>query len=85
MTIRASSSTAYTGESAASSTPTMNTLAVMMIVLRRPIASATRPAPSAPAAAPTSSRLVTSSCWNELNPPKSFLRNSSAPETTPVS
>ena len=85
MTTRATSSTGYVGVNAASSTPRMNTTAVISTVKRRPIQSDTRPAASAPITAPTSSRLVTSSCWNEDSPPKSFLMNSSAPETTPVS
>ena len=85
MMIRATSSTGKVGVNAASSTPTTNTAAVIRTVSRRPIRSATRPASSAPATAPTSSRLVTSSSWKEESPPKSFLRNSSAPDTTPVS
>ena len=83
--ILAASRTGYVGLNAASRTPRMNTTAVIMTVTRRPIRSATRPAVKAPMMAPTSSRLVTSSCWKEDSPPKSFLRNSSAPETTPVS
>jgi hypothetical protein len=59
--------------------------AVISTVLRRPIWSATRPATSAPTAAPTSSRLVTSSCWKDVSPPKSVRRKISAPEMTPVS
>ena len=83
--IRATSSVGKVGVNAASSTPTMNTTAVMSTVSLRPMRSDTRPAASAPATAPTSSRLVTSSCWKEESPPKSFLTNSKAPETTPVS
>ena len=70
---------------AASSTPTTKMTAVIKTVRRRPIRSATRPASSAPTTAPTSSRLVISSSWKEESPPKSFLTNSSAPDTTPVS
>jgi hypothetical protein len=85
MTTLATSSTAKVGVNAASSTPRMKTSAVIRIVGRRPMWSASRAAPMAPIAAPTSSRLVTSSSWNEVMCGKSSFRNSSAPDTTPVS
>ena len=85
MTTRAPRSTTNTGEKAAPSTPTTNTAAVTRIVGRRPIRSATRPAPIAPMAAPTNSRLVTSSFWNEEMWWKSSFKKRSAPDTTPVS
>lgn len=66
MTTRAPRRTPNTGEKAAPSTPTTKMAAVTRIVGRRPIRSATRPAPIAPIAAPTRSRLVTSSFWNDV-------------------
>jgi hypothetical protein len=85
MTTRAPSRNPNTGENAAQSTPTTKTAAVTRIVGRRPIRSATRPAPIAPAAAPTSSKLVTSSLSNEEICGKESFKNNRAPDTTPVS
>jgi hypothetical protein len=85
MTTRAMSRVQNAGEKAASSTPTTKTAAVIRMVGRRPIRSATLPAPNAPIMAPINRRLVTSSCWKDDRPPNWFLRNSRAPETTPVS
>ena len=73
------------GANAAPSTPATKTTAVSRITGRRPHRSASRPAPKAPATAPTSRKLVTSSFWNEETGPKLVCRKSSAPETTPVS
>ena len=73
------------GENAAIRTPAINSVAVISIVRWRPIRSATRPAPIAPIAAPARRKLVTSSFCTEDMFGKSFLRKSSAPDTTPVS
>ncbi len=82
---RDTSSTQNAGATMDSSRPTTNTSDVAMIALRRPRVSATRPATSAPTAAPTSRMDTTVPCRNGVSRVKSSLMLGSTPPMTPVS
>ncbi len=82
---RESSSTQNAGAAIESNRPTTKTSEVMMIARRRPRVSATRPAASAPTAAPTSRIDTTVPCRNGVSRVKSLLMFGSTPPMTPVS
>ena len=84
MITRAAISTQTVGASAASSAPTVNTTAAMMIKRRRPSRSDSRPAKAAPIIAPSSRPATIAPCRNGVSL-KSLGMKSSAPEMTPVS
>ena len=84
ITSRETTRTSVSGATALASAPTMKTAAEAMIVTRRPYWSESRPAASAPKAAPIGTALTTNPC-SKLPSPKSPRMKSIALAMIPVS